>query len=188
MNLITAIHQNNIIIADASTLINLYASGKMKELLEFLPNPVYVAQYVINEEILSIRNDEGILEKVDLENVIDNGLLKVVDIPSDTNLTDIYVELSSLAIGPGEVMCFAYATYYNCIVATDDMAAVKIIGRSGYDLPVLTTARILHESIIKQKFSQEEVSMAVQNIEKYANYYGAKQDPLYNWWKELSKK
>lgn len=186
MNLITKIEQGSIIIADATTLINLYATGKIEEILSFLPNPVYVAKYVVENEVLSIKSDSGAYETIDIQGTVRSGLLHVVDVQSDGNLIEEYINFSGLRIDAGEAMCFAFAKYNNCIVATDDLRAVRVIEREGYNFPILTTARILHESMIEQKLSQEEVSLAIHNIEKYANYYGAKQDLLYQWWKELS--
>lgn len=187
MNLITKIEQGSIIIADATTLINLYATGKIEEILSFLPNPVYVAKYVVENEVLSIKSDSGAYETIDIQGTVRSGLLHVVDVQSDGNLIEEYINFSSLRIDAGEAMCFAFAKYNNCIVATDDLRAVRVIEREGYNFPILTTARILHESMIEKRFSHDEICMAIRNVQKYAKHVGSKHDPLYSWWQELAK-
>lgn len=81
------------LILDASCLINLYASGKMEDILKAVPESVVVADYVLHQESLWIYDgpSEAVREKkrpIDLQPFVSSQLLQVVDIefPEEANL------------------------------------------------------------------------------------------------------
>src|SRR5579864_9139024 len=71
------------VILDACVIINLYASGYMRSILESIPNPVSIAAYVHEMEAHRIYTgpDEDVTKETELINLqpfVDSKLLQVV--------------------------------------------------------------------------------------------------------------
>jgi predicted nucleic acid-binding protein len=179
--MIDLVFSHDCIILDACCIINLYASKRIEEILITIPRSVSVAAYVKNEEILKtfdISSDST--EDVDLQSLIDQGILILVDLDLETE-AETWVNLASV-LDDGEAVTGAIAFHRNWAIATDDRAAIKLFEREAPHLQIITTPELIKYWVDTTEPSPEVINQCLQNILFGASYHPAKKHHLYNWW------
>ena len=102
------------IILDASCLLNLYASRKLREIAVTSPQPFVVAEYVVQQEALYIRRRASAQEPEEREPVeigplVTTGLIQVITLNSEAEAIT-FIDLAS-EMDDGEAMTCALAMH-----------------------------------------------------------------------------
>jgi len=163
-------------IMDASSIINIAASGHTKEIMAVVSELVFVCSYVREKECLYLRSaDEKTIETIRLAEWQQAGMLQ------DCELTAIEEEQFLIYAGQvddGEAMSLAIAKVRGFTLITDDRKAQRLATSDGITL--LTTPQILHAWAADQHPSI--VSDVLRTVESRARYRPSEGDPLNTWW------
>lgn len=174
-------------IIDACSLINLYASGRVMDVLQAFSGEFYVPKQV-REETLSIRKvDEDdptrlVPEPIDLDGVISHGLLKECVVEGEDE-AETFLQYA-VDLDDGEAACLAIAKVRGWSVATDDKKAIRLAGKEG--ITVVTTPELLMIWVEADQPTMDELRLALHNIELFARFRLGPSSPSYQWWKEHS--
>ena len=176
------------IILDASCLLNLYASGRLQEIAQALPQPLAVVDYVIQQEALYIRrrspdHDQEERELVNVEPLVSAGLIQVMKVNDEAEATT-FVDLAS-EMDDGEALTCALAVHRQCDVATDDRKAQKILSARAPQVLVTSTLVLVKQWAELAGITKAELRAVLLNIRSGANYYPGERDPLYAWWSDI---
>ncbi|HEX4959298.1 MAG TPA: hypothetical protein VF173_00570 [Thermoanaerobaculia bacterium] len=111
---------------DACCVLNLYASGRMGEILAAFPDQWTVADAVL-QEALYVRDDQPDEKQVvDLTGLIVSGLLAKAQLDTEAEMS-LFVRFAA-DLGDGEAATCALAVSRQGIVATDDRKAIRLLG------------------------------------------------------------
>lgn len=130
------------IVLDAVSLINLYASNHIEEILQAIPCQIAVTEYVKTNEALWIYTDPNNKVKANttpivLEPLITAGLLKIVDYETEGEAQD-FVYFSQY-MDDGEAVTGAIALHRGWSIASDDGRALKCFQREVPHLSLVST-------------------------------------------------
>lgn len=116
-----------ITLLDACAVLSLYATGRMDEIISAIPGPVAIADLVRDETLYVRRIVAGVVERVpvDLEPLIDSGLIVVVSAEEDAEL-DTFIDLT-LELDDGEAMSAALTLHRRSLLVTDDRKAIRLL-------------------------------------------------------------
>jgi predicted nucleic acid-binding protein len=172
-------------ILDASCLLNLYASGKLWEVAETLPQPLAVAEYVVQQEALYVRRrvseqEPQEREPVDIGSLLAAGLVQVITLNSEAEATT-FVDLAS-EMDDGEAMTCALAMHRQCVVATDDRKARRVLSGRAPHVPIICTLAIVKQWAELAGITKAALKTSLLHIWSGANYYPGEREPLYEWW------
>ncbi len=182
--------QHECVILDACCIMNLYASGKMADIISSIAETMAVAVYVMKVEALtiyvesksSVPNEK---EFIDLQPLISKGMLMAADIESnEENLT--FIEFTSQRMDDGEAITMAIAVNRNWAIATDDRMAKRIFNTE-HNNQIISTPEIMKHWQENGKLKPDVLRQAIINIEKRANYLLGSRHPLYAWWQSCKE-
>ena len=173
------------IILDACCVINLYASEKMEQILNAIPKSVHIAAYVKNAEVLKVYdNRTKRTQEIDLEPLIDQGILNLVELDLETE-ADTRVALTEI-LDDGEAITRAIALHRNWAIATDDKVAIRVFRQRAEHLQIITTPKLIKYWADKTIASPDVIQACLRNIMMKASYHPAKRHHLYHWWQSFS--
>ena len=176
------------LLLDASCLLNLYATGFLREIADTLPYQFAVADYVLEQEALHTwvpEPDETREERVpvDLSPLVREGQIHVMRLEhSEEELT--FVDLAA-SIDDGEAMTGALAFHRGCSVATDDRKARRVIREWFPTVPLVSTLELLKLWAQAGSVSEVELQTAMKSMRAGASYVPGHRDSLYAWWREV---
>ena len=173
------------LILDACCAINLYASFQMESILSSIPVPVVVSDYVKDEEALNIlggadEDGAGRKDPVDLQPLIDLGLIKVVSLEVETE-SEAYINFAA-ELDDDEAITAAIALHRNWAVGTDDRKATNLFQRDAPKIQIISTPELIKYWADTNNPSWEMVTRALRNIRMRARYFPQSNHPLYYWW------
>ena len=136
------------VVADASVIINLNATGKAKDIIAILPHRVAVTSIVLAE--LSVGAQRGHDDARKLQALVDDGNVDLVELGSLAS--EVYVSLVEGAgfdtLDDGEAATIAYAHENGGIAAIDERKARRLCASRFPGLQVVWTIDLLlHESV-----------------------------------------
>lgn len=177
------------IILDASCLISLYATGKIKEILEAVPKTVAVTAYVYKVESLWIYSDpdksgQKLRETIILQPLIDEGVLKIVTTETEAE-AETLVSLSMKIRDHGEVCTGAIAINRNWAIAVDDSKARRLFQEVANHLQLVYTLELVKNWTELNSSPPETIAQVLYNIRNRAAYTPQKENPLYLWWNKF---
>ena len=176
------------LLLEASCLLNLYATGFLREITATLPYQLAVADYVLEQEALYIwlpEPDETREERipVDPSPLVSEGLILVMRLEHlEEELT--FVDLA-VSIDDGEATTGALAFHRGCSVATDDRKARRVLGERIPAVPLVSTLELLNLWAKDESVSNVELQAAMTRMRTGASYVPGYRDPLYEWWREV---
>ena len=134
--------QIDFLLLDASCLLNLYATGRLREIAEVLPYQLCVAGYVAEQEALYVRragptDAEEVRIPVDLSSLYEDGLMQLMCLENPTEEAT-YVNLAA-HLDEGEAITGALAFHRGCSVATDDRKARRVLGQLNPPVKLVAT-------------------------------------------------
>ena len=176
------------LLLDASCLLNLYATGRLREIAAALPYHLAVADYVLEQEALYtlVADPDGTLlqrEPVDLSPLVGKGLIRLMRLEHpDEELA--FVDLAAL-IDDGEAVTGALAFHRGCAVATDDRKARRVLRERVPAVPLVSTLELLELWARESSVSQAELQAAMVSMQTGASYVPGPRDLLYGWWRQV---
>lgn len=163
-------------ILDASTLINLAASGRFQELIRALGDRVLVCTYVKERECLYIRTADGTgTEPLEIQRWVDDGIIEQCELGVDEE--EEFVNYAA-QIDDGEAMCLAIAGSRQLVIVTDDRKGRRMAAEAG--LIVISTSQIVRSWAATH--TAQEISAVISSIEDRARFRPPDNDPELAWW------
>jgi|SRR5579864_2969682 len=161
---------------DASSIINIAASGHAKEIMAIVSEQVFVCSYVREKECLYLRSvDEDAVETIQLAEWQQAGILQDCEL---TALEEEQFLVYASQVDDGEAMSLAIARARGFTLITDDRKAQRLATSAGITL--LTTPQIFHVWAAGQH--PRTVSEVLRAVERRARYRPSEGDPLNAWW------
>lgn len=173
------------VLLDACCVINLYASGRISDILRSLPIVVAIATHVLQKEALYVLHvrDDGVIEKisVNLAPLVASHLISLMDIESLDEQAAV-VNFAALRFDDGEAVTAALALHRGAAVATDERRILGVLRTSFPQVAVITTSALVWHWADQTKASPGEVRAVLRNIEEGGRFVPPRDDPYYAWW------
>jgi predicted nucleic acid-binding protein len=171
-----------VIILDACCSLNLYATGRMDEILGQLPYRFCVGRRARAEAQWLRVPDAEEREQVDLEPLLQATLLEELVLQAHEEAC--FVELAKV-IADGEAEAGSLAVSRGCALATDDRKARRIIGERWPSLRLLGTLELLREWQETARPTDALLAEILRRISERATYRPRSNHPLWPWWHSL---
>ena len=170
-----------LLLLDACTLINLFASRRERDILGAQGQAVGIVNVVRRETAFVFRGGDGDdareREPINLEPAIDAYLLHVIT-PTDAELDD-FVDLTLRFKGDGEAMTIAIALARGWTIVTNDRKAIRLIANR---IPVRSSLALIRTWSIKSGIDPESLRTVLRDIRTRGNYAPSIGHPLKDWW------
>ena len=178
-------HPSECLVLDASCLLNLYATGRLREITLAVGGQIEVADYVLEREaIYTWQTDStGTHEEavpVDLTPLVEEGIIRVVRL-EHSGEQETFVALAAL-VDDGEAATAALALHRGCAVATDDRKARRVFGEFMPDVPLVSTLELMKLWADESQIPRDELRAAMDAMRDSASYAPGSRDPLFDWW------
>ena len=176
------------LLLDASCLLNLYSTGRFRDIAVALSYELGVADYVLEVEALYVWRPDptGARDEpapVDLSALVDEGLVEVMDLAGrDEEAT--FVELAAL-VDDGEAITGALAAHRRCALATDDRKARRVLRERLPTVPLLSTLELLRLWAEDATVRPDELRVAMDAMRVGASYVPGSRDSLHPWWQNI---
>lgn len=182
------------VILDACVLINLFASGRVRDILQGLPVRFIVARYVSEREALYVLTDPttNARERIDLAPFVADGLILIEDLDSDDEI-NTFVDLTTkdltarAKLEDGEAATCALARHRGYTIATDERKVLNLVRQTMPARRVRSTSELVKSWSEVAQLPEDEVSRVVRRIQSCARFAPNRKDPLYDWWDQLAR-
>ena len=176
------------LLLDASCLLNLYATGYLREIAAAIDMRLQVARYVLEHEAiytwaLSVESGHDEPVPVDISPLIADGLIHVIDLERTAEQAT-FVELAAL-VDDGEAVTGALAFHRGCAVATDDRKARRIFGERIPSVQLVSTLELLKLWADVGHVADTDLRTAMIAMRSGASYIPRSRDPLFEWWSAI---
>jgi hypothetical protein len=172
------------ILLDACTLLNLYATGCMDDILRAVRHRFGVAAVVTREALWVLRggggDDAGEREPVVLEPFVAAGLIEVLELHTEDEFAT-FVAFATL-IDDGEAATVFLAIHRGGAVATDDRKAIREMRVHAPGVDVWTTSQLVRTWADDVDAPPARVRAVLQAVRLRARFQPNRQDPLSAWW------
>jgi predicted nucleic acid-binding protein len=174
-----------ILLNDTSVLLNLLATGRIKEIASALQVRLALCARVKAEAKFLRDVLTGEMIPVEIDPLIAAGLLTVLDFESEAEQSR-FVDAAAV-VDDGEAMSIALAVSRKLTLATDDKKAVNYVRATFPNLELTNTPAILKHWSEAPTVRVELLSTAIRDIESKTRYFPHHTHPLRVWW-ESSKR
>jgi predicted nucleic acid-binding protein len=162
------VNQRNYLIIDACVLINLIATGIIKEILNVIAQNSVIC-VLVKDESLFLRKEDDINETE----------------PSETAAEQQSFVNFAAVLDDGEAMSLAIALSRNWHLATDDKKARRIFLENAPNNQLLvSTSDLIKEWAENENIDDLSIKPILQKVERKANFRPPKSDPNLQWWKD----
>jgi len=173
------------VLLDACCLINLFASGRIAEILSVLPYRFYAAEKVTEEALYILPRDEieditSEPEAVSVQALSNAGLVEVMRLDSEEEEAT-YIDFAA-ALDDGEAMTCALAILRNCDVATDERKAIRVLSERAPRVVVHTTAGLIKAWADLIEADPQTVQLTLRSIQVRGRFRPGRLEPLQLWW------
>jgi len=169
------------LLLDTCVVINLYATGRMSDILAQQPDGCLIADLVYAEALYVRRGgageDAGEREPVALDSIRTAGLLTVVSATEAEIAT--FAELV-FDLDDGEALTLALALHRRLVCVTDDRKARRLAGERGITL--LSTLDLVHAWAIAAAVPDDALRSVLAAMRERAAYVPGRIHPLRPWW------
>lgn len=181
--------EGSLVFLDACCLINLFATGRVEEILEVLPYRFATSELVADEEVLAIRGataPEGGLEReiVTPRRLSTPDLIAILPIASEREQAELVRFAADL--DDGEASVCALAVVHGGAVATDDRKALRMLDQKERAVPVLQTPELLQEWA-GSGVADVAVREALTGVRVRGRFYPRGDAPAFAWWESFFK-
>lgn len=157
------INNGTILVADASVIINLNATGSAFDIIQALPGSFVVTKNAFNE--LSAGAHNGHNDAIRLEALVASGAVRFVELGESGN--SVYASLvegiASRTLDDGEAATIAYAHENSAIATIDDKKARSICQSDFPSLKVISTIDLLTHELIRDALGTEGQRASIVN-------------------------
>jgi predicted nucleic acid-binding protein len=166
---------------DASTLLNLLATGEIESILRSMPVQKYVCSAAARE-VLYLRHAEAdhAPELVSIDPLVEQGLLTLAR-PESPNEEALFVQFAA-KIDDGEAMTLALCVSRGYALATDDRKARRIAASVAEPIPLLATSELLFHWFQSNTIDPGRIRDVLGAIELRARFRPWPEYPLRDWW------
>lgn len=176
------------LILDASTLLNLYATGRLRDIAATGLFDFAVSDYVMSEEVLFVwergpDDAESQRVPVELDALIEAGLLDVLRLDTSEEV-GTFVNFA-ISIDDGEAITAALAVHRECALATDDRKARRVIANRSPAVHLVSTLDLLKAWAEEAQVPASELREVLGAMSSGASYVPGPGNPHYDWWQEV---
>ncbi|HXO30079.1 MAG TPA: hypothetical protein VOA80_22205 [Thermoanaerobaculia bacterium] len=174
-----------LLLFDACCLINLFATGRIEEILACLPFRCATSRLVASREVLAIAV-EGLAAEPLGRDVIPASRLETVanlallDLDTDEELA-AFVGFA-LELDDGEASVCSLAVARGRTVATDDRKALRIMAELTPPVLTVQTPDLLFEWAERLEPPKAEIRSALQRVQRRGRFYPRVGAPRLEWW------
>ena len=178
----------SVLLLDANCLLNLYATGCLREITVSLPYEFRVSAFVVEFEALFIRRADPTGSKdvqvpVDLTSLLEEGLIQLMRLERSAEEAT-FVGLAA-DLDDGEAITGALAFHRGCSVATDDRKARRVLGQLIPQVELVSTLELLKLWAEDSQITKDQLASAMAEMQSCASYRPGRRDPLYQWWRSI---
>lgn len=151
------------LVADASAVINLVASGAAHVILESLRVPLYVMSAVASE--LAAGKPRGWNSSERLATLVEAGLVEIVELNESSHecFESLVIGTAVNTLDDGEAATIAYARATEATALIDEKKAWRICASRFPELAVYATVELLTSAHVMKLLGQDGVADAVFN-------------------------
>ena len=176
------------LLLDANCLLNLYATGRLREITVALPYRFRVADYVVEHEALFIwrpgpTDARDVQEPVDLTPLLEESLIQLMCLEHPAEEAT-YVDLAAL-MDDGEAITGALALHRGCSIATDDRKARRVLGQYAPSVQLVSTLELLNLWAEEALVPKDELRVVMAGMQSGAIHIPGPRAPLYEWWRSI---
>ena len=173
----------DVLLLDASCLLNLYATGRLRDIALAINWRLGVVRYVVDTEALFVRSTNAYGEvqgavPVDLTPLICEGLIGTFDLEGP--IEQAYFVMLASMIDDGEAITGSVAISRGFAVGIDDRKARRVLSKQSPDIVLVSTLDIVQEWAMA--VPETELRDALLTMSSAANYVPGRREPLYGWW------
>jgi predicted nucleic acid-binding protein len=178
------------LILDACCVINLLASGSLREIVKIQGVRVAIADVVLEHEVLRVppegEEEDGETATADrvltLHPLVDEGRIEVMTIGSDPEM-ETFVSLA-LRLDDGEALSASLAIHRHGILATDDRKAIRVVTALAPELEIRRTSDLVRTWAELASPADAEVREVLRRVERDASFVPGATDPNVGWWRK----
>lgn len=169
---------------DASTLLNLLATGEIESILRSLLMPKFVCS-VAASEVLYLRHADAdhTPELVSIDPLVEQGLLTLAR-PESPEEEALFVQFAA-KIDDGEAMTLALCVSRGYAFATDDRKARRIAASVAEPIPLLATSELVFHWFQSNSISPDRIREVLGAVELRARFRPWPEYPLRDWWNRM---
>ena len=169
---------------DASTLLNLLATGEIESILRSMPVPKFVCSAAASE-VLYLRHQDAdhAPELVSIDPLVEQGLLTLAS-PESPEEKTLFVQFAA-KIDDGEAMSLALCVSRGYALATDDRKARRITTSLAEPIPLLATSELLFHWFQSNTVSPDRIREVLGAVELRARFRPWPEYPLRDWWNRM---
>jgi hypothetical protein len=178
------VRRGSLLFLDACCLINLFATGRIEEILLGLPYRFATSRFVAEREVLSLAHSPGSSgplerEAVSLLQLESTGRLSLVDLSTVEEKAELIRFAADL--DDGEASVCALAVIHGAGVATDDRKALRVLGQAT-QVPTIQTPEILYEWASRSRVPEGEIGEVLRAVQDRARFSPRRDAPRSEWW------
>jgi hypothetical protein len=174
--------RSTVTLLDACSLVNVYATRMMGQILACVGDSVGVADMVVQEAQYVLRGGDGDdakeREPINLNPFIASGILHVISTTNEEELLT-FIDLTQV-VDQGEALTAALAIHRGYTIVTDDRKATRVI--SGYGVTIRTTIDLIRTWTERQAVPADVARSALLDLRQRGRYEPAHTHPLREWW------
>ncbi len=157
-----------LLVADASAVINLNATGCASAIIGALPNRVAVVDVVPRE--LELGRRQGRQNSDLLKKLVVAGLVSIVKLDgvSARHFEDLVIGNAAMTLDDGEAASIAYAVEHGGIAVIDEKKANRICRERFPALHLSSTVEIFAQAEVERALGRERLAQALVNALQYA--------------------
>jgi predicted nucleic acid-binding protein len=151
------------LVADASTIINLIATGTAPAILNALPHRLAVVDVVPTE--LETGRARGWTTIEGLRILLADKMLDVVALPeqADAHFEGLVVGAAAETLDDGEAATIAYALSFNAVALIDERKATRICAERFPHLALASTVDVFCHPEVQRQLGADALGIAVYN-------------------------
>lgn len=157
------INNKTILVADASVVINLNATGTASDIIQALPGSFVVTKNALEELSTGAHNGHTDAEK--LRALVACGLIRIVELGEfgDSIYSSLVEGEASRTLDDGEAATIAYAHENGAVAMIDEKKARSICQGAFPDLKMISTIDLLTHKLVKMALGAEIQRSSVVN-------------------------
>jgi predicted nucleic acid-binding protein len=169
---------------DASTLLNLFATGEIESILRSMPVQKFVCSMAASE-VMYLRHEEAdhAPELISIDPMVEQGLLTLARLESAEEEA-LFVQFAA-KIDDGEAMSLALCVSRGYAFATDDRKARRIAASVAEPIPLVATSELVFHWFQSNDISPDRIREVLGAVELRARFRPWPEYPLREWWNRM---